>query len=323
MRRMYGDERHISVLRAELESNDVEFFASPKIKDEFRRRYSKDMDGTKEFVKMFIHNSESRKFLDNSNGEQTGGGGKLEKNQKSIDGETSNNNVLYKTELKNLKTDNFKPEMGNKIFYKNPSSTTTTTATTTSTTTTSTTTTTTTVSPSTVADATYGTFTSDGLLLNNNTTETGNYTFLSQTEPTTQPVASRTETIQFNLTGTTIANETTNDDNDYDVETDEPFTTTTTAGNVDDVTTTETYFEVEEEAEEEEEVIEEEEVKIQKDKSENFKEIVEKIETIKQQQQTTTTTKKPVPLPSPPPPQQPQPQPQQQPSSPMIRLKGM
>lgn len=42
MRRMYGDERHISVLRAEIESNDVELVRDPgwHLEDDVKRRYS-------------------------------------------------------------------------------------------------------------------------------------------------------------------------------------------------------------------------------------------------------------------------------------------
>jgi hypothetical protein len=40
MRRMYGDQRHISVLRAEIESNDVEYLSEWKFREDVRRRYT-------------------------------------------------------------------------------------------------------------------------------------------------------------------------------------------------------------------------------------------------------------------------------------------
>jgi hypothetical protein len=40
MRRMYGDQRHISVLRAEIESNDVEYTSEWKFREDVRRRYT-------------------------------------------------------------------------------------------------------------------------------------------------------------------------------------------------------------------------------------------------------------------------------------------
>lgn len=40
MRRMYGDQRHISVLRAEIESNDVEYMSEWKFREDVRRRYT-------------------------------------------------------------------------------------------------------------------------------------------------------------------------------------------------------------------------------------------------------------------------------------------
>ncbi|XP_069696677.1 protein spaetzle 4 isoform X2 [Periplaneta americana] len=40
MKRMYGDQRHISVLRAEIESNDVEYLSEWKVREDVRRRYS-------------------------------------------------------------------------------------------------------------------------------------------------------------------------------------------------------------------------------------------------------------------------------------------
>jgi len=40
MRRMYGDQRHISVLRAEIESNDVEYLNEWKFREDVRRRYT-------------------------------------------------------------------------------------------------------------------------------------------------------------------------------------------------------------------------------------------------------------------------------------------
>ncbi|XP_021920622.1 protein spaetzle 4 isoform X2 [Zootermopsis nevadensis] len=40
MRRMYGDQRHISVLRAEIESNDVEYTSEWKFQEDVRRRYT-------------------------------------------------------------------------------------------------------------------------------------------------------------------------------------------------------------------------------------------------------------------------------------------
>ncbi|PNF25081.1 hypothetical protein B7P43_G01974 [Cryptotermes secundus] len=40
MRRMYGDQRHISVLRAEIESNDVEYLNEWKFQEDVRRRYT-------------------------------------------------------------------------------------------------------------------------------------------------------------------------------------------------------------------------------------------------------------------------------------------
>jgi hypothetical protein len=40
MRRMYGDQRHISVLRAEIESNDVEYLSEWKFREDVRKRYT-------------------------------------------------------------------------------------------------------------------------------------------------------------------------------------------------------------------------------------------------------------------------------------------
>lgn len=40
MRRMYGDQRHISVLRAEIVSNDVEYLNEWKFQEDVRRRYT-------------------------------------------------------------------------------------------------------------------------------------------------------------------------------------------------------------------------------------------------------------------------------------------
>jgi hypothetical protein len=40
MRRMYGDQRHISVLRAEIESNDVEYASEWKFQEDVRKRYT-------------------------------------------------------------------------------------------------------------------------------------------------------------------------------------------------------------------------------------------------------------------------------------------
>lgn len=46
MRRMYGDERHISVLRAELDTNEIEYFHDADAKEKVRQRYSKNMAST-------------------------------------------------------------------------------------------------------------------------------------------------------------------------------------------------------------------------------------------------------------------------------------
>lgn len=54
MRRMYGDQRHISVLRAEIESNDVEYMSDWKFQEDARRRYtpstSEPATATKEHI---------------------------------------------------------------------------------------------------------------------------------------------------------------------------------------------------------------------------------------------------------------------------------
>jgi hypothetical protein len=49
MRRMYGDQRHISVLRAEIESNDVEYLSEWKFREDARRRYTTTSDPTRAF----------------------------------------------------------------------------------------------------------------------------------------------------------------------------------------------------------------------------------------------------------------------------------
>ncbi|KAK6627904.1 hypothetical protein RUM44_010386 [Polyplax serrata] len=290
MRRMYGDETHISVLRAELESNDIEFFNSPTIKDEFRRRYSKDIDGTKEFVKMFIKD-ENRKYFDDLNAEKSS---KVEKIQKSID--DTSNNVLYQSKIKNSKGDMTKMPSVNGVTSKpvqNTSST----------------------SPSSPLETTIGkinseattkygtmatTTTGAGTTTTTTTPGEGSNSTTYETDPTIQPIPA-TEGIQFNQTTTTSGlNDTQFDDGyDYESETAEPPTTT----NFDYSYTTEAYFFDEE---------------IPKDKSEAYDEVVEETETVveeeeeqqqpqQQQQEQVETPKEPV-----------SPQP-----SPMIRLKGI
>lgn len=109
---MYGDERHLSVLRAELENNDVEYFDSFAYRDEFRSRYSKDMHGARAFVKIFVGGD--KKSPDNVEK-------KSQKIQKSIDEKSTN--VLYHNHIKNSQEGELKSApplsgLGNKTFFK-------------------------------------------------------------------------------------------------------------------------------------------------------------------------------------------------------------
>lgn len=213
---MYGDERHISVLRAELESNDIEFFNSPTIKEEFRKRYSKEFDGTggtKEFVKMLIKN-EGRKFGDDPNTEKPM---KFEKIQKSF--EETSNNVLYQNQIKNSKEEESKVPPTKSIANKTGPKTTT---------------------PPSAMETTLGVFTSEASA-NYTTTEATNSTSYGPTDPTTQPI-STTEGYQFNFTATDLNDTQVEESSDYDLGTEEPLTTTS----FDDFTTTESYFEEDE-----------------------------------------------------------------------------
>lgn len=76
---MYGDERHISVLRAELEDNEIEYFYDAVNKEDARNRYSKTLTST------LLH-SKSRKLA------------KLEKMKKAI----AHENILGKNSFHGL-----------------------------------------------------------------------------------------------------------------------------------------------------------------------------------------------------------------------------
>lgn len=79
---MYGDERHISVLRAELEDNEIEYFYDAVDKEDTRNRYSKTLTST------LLH-SKSRKLA------------KLEKMKKAI----AHENILGKNSFHGLGAD--------------------------------------------------------------------------------------------------------------------------------------------------------------------------------------------------------------------------
>jgi len=112
MRRMYGDERHISVLRAELDDNEIEYFHDALEKDEFQLRYSKNLAST-------LLQPEARK---------------LEKTKKAISGLGKNNinafgDLSKSTPLLTLKPE-VKPTKATTVIAENVTLTTTTASTT-------------------------------------------------------------------------------------------------------------------------------------------------------------------------------------------------
>lgn len=227
MRRMYGDERHISVLRAELESNDIEFF-SPSVKEDFRRRYSKDIDGTKEFVKILIN--DGRKFVNEPKIEKTT---KIEKVRKSIEESSSSNNALYKTNVKKEEED-LKIGLSNSFGQKSEPKHTST--------------------SSTTAETTVGVVTSEGPT-NYTTVDPPNATFYAPTDLTTQ-ASNRMESVQSNLTSNLNETEVeleVEEEFDYVSEPGEMATTT----NADALTTTEKLEEEEKDNNEYDDVVEE------------------------------------------------------------------
>lgn len=205
MKRMYGDERHISVLRAELETNDIEYYHDAV--EGARRRYSKEMDGSKDFVKSFVNNDGRKlrthpKILEKKKS--------LEKLQKSID--EKSNNVLFQNNVKNSEED-FKTlslnNYSNKSFIK-----------------------TTTTSRTTTAEAT----TKQEILTSTATNSTTQEPNVTSAPPTLTVVELTTETTSktegLNVTRTTaLPNDTQiEEETDYKTETEETLTTTGAEG---------------------------------------------------------------------------------------------
>lgn len=221
---MYGDERHISVLRAELESNDIEYYHDAV--EGARQRYSKEMDGSKDFVKLLVNNEGRKlrnhpKILEKSK--------TVEKLQKSID--EKSNNVLFQNNLKNsegdFKSSSLLNNYSNKSFIK-----------------------TTTTSRTTTAETTTKQETSTFSAINSTTTQEPNVTTVLPPTITIADVTTETtsKVDLLNVTRTTaLPNDTQiEEETDYKTETEKTEENFTTTGSEGLTTTDEIDFDDEE-----------------------------------------------------------------------------